>query len=82
MAIYHLSTKPVSRSSGRAATASITYRAGIAIKDVRTGKKHGYTKRSGVVSSQIHTPNGLKIECNEFWNLAEATEKELTVDCR
>lgn len=60
MAIYHLSINPISRSSGRTATASITYRAGIAIKDVRTGKEHGYTKRSGVVSSQIHPPNGLK----------------------
>ncbi|SJN36359.1 Conjugal transfer protein [Psychrobacter sp. JB385] len=51
MAIYHLSTKPVSRSSGRTATASIAYRAGIAIKDERTGKEHDYTKRSGVVST-------------------------------
>ena len=74
MAIYHLSTKPVSRSSGRTATASIAYRAGIAIKDERTGKEHDYTKRSGVVSTQLHTPNGLKIERNELWNLAETTE--------
>ena len=74
MAIYHLSTKPVSRSSGRTATASIAYRAGIAIKDERTGKEHDYTKRSGVVSTRLHTPNDLKIERNELWNLAEATE--------
>ena len=74
MAIYHLSTKPVSRSSGRTATASIAYRAGIAIKDERTGKEHDYTKRSGVVSTRLHTPNGLKIERNELWNLAETTE--------
>ena len=39
MAIYHLSTKPVSRSSGRTATASIAYRAG-AIKHESTGKEH------------------------------------------
>lgn len=74
MAIYHLSTKPVSRSSGRTATASIAYRAGIAIKDERTGKEHDYTKRRGVVSTRLHTPNDLKIERNELWNLAEATE--------
>ena len=74
MAIYHLSTKPISRSSGRTATASIAYRAGIAIKDERTGKEHDYTKRSGVVSTRLHTPNDLKIERNELWNLAEATE--------
>ena len=74
MAIYHLSTKPVSRSSGRTATASIAYRAGITIKDERTGKEHDYTKRSGVVSTRLHTPNGLNIERNELWNLAETTE--------
>ena len=74
MAIYHLSTKPVSRSSGRTATASIAYRAGIAIKDERTGKEHDYTKRSGVAHTRLHTPNGLKIERNELWNLAETTE--------
>ena len=74
MAIYHLSTKPVSRSSGRTATASIAYRAGIAIKDERTGKEHDYTKRGGVVSTRLHTPNNLDIKRDELWNLAEATE--------
>ena len=74
MAIYHLSTKPISRSSGRTATASIAYRAGIAIKDERTGKEHDYTKRSGVAYTRLHTPNGLKIKRNELWNLAETTE--------
>ena len=74
MAIYHLSTKPVSRSSGRTATASIAYRAGIAIKDERTGKEHDYTKRKGVAHTRLHTPNDLKIERNELWNLADTTE--------
>lgn len=74
MAIYHLSTKPISRSSGRTATASIAYRAGIAITDERTGKQHDYTKRGGVVATQLHTPNNLPIERNQLWNLAEKTE--------
>ena len=74
MAIYHLSTKPVSRSSGRTATASIAYRAGIAIKDERTGKEYDYTKRSGVVETTLHTPNNLKIDRAELWNLAETIE--------
>ncbi|WP_201542862.1 MobQ family relaxase [Psychrobacter faecalis] len=74
MAIYHLSTKPVSRSSGRTATASIAYRAGIAIKDERTGKEHDYTKRSGVIETTLHTPNNLQIDRAELWNLAETTE--------
>lgn len=74
MAIYHLSTKPISRSSGRSATASIAYRAGIAITDDRTGRHHDYTKRSGVLASHLFTPNGLQISREELWNLAETTE--------
>ncbi|WP_350563308.1 MobA/MobL family protein, partial [Psychrobacter sp. CAL346-MNA-CIBAN-0220] len=47
---------------------------GIAIKDERTGKEHDYTKRRGVAHKRLHTPNDLKIERNELWNLAETTE--------
>ena len=52
MAIYHLSTKPISRSSGRSAVASIAYRAGIAITDERLGKTYDYTKRHGGVITE------------------------------
>ncbi len=74
MAIYHLSTKPISRSSGRSAVASVAYRAGIEITDERLGKTYDYTKRSGVLWTGIATPNGIEINRNELWNLAEKTE--------
>lgn len=74
MAIYHLSTKPISRSSGRSAVASIAYRAGIAITDERLGKTYDYTKRKGVIWKEIASPNGFKIDRNELWNLAEKSE--------
>lgn len=74
MAIYHLSTKPISRSSGRSAVASVAYRAGIKILDERLGKTYDYTKRSGVLWTSIATPNGEKINRNELWNVAEKTE--------
>lgn len=74
MAIYHLSTKPISRSSGRSAVASIAYRAGIEIKDERLGKTYDYTKRSGVLWTGLATPHGLNIDRNELWNRAEKTE--------
>ncbi len=80
MAIYHLSTKPVSRSIGRSAVASIAYRAGIEITDERTGKTHDYTKRSGVVETSLHMPQdftGRKmqgVERAELWNMAEQKE--------
>ena len=75
MAIYHLSTKPISRSSGRSAVASVAYRAGIEITDERLGKTYDYTKRSGVLWTGMATPSGVEISRNELWNLAEKTEK-------
>ena len=74
MAIYHLSTKPISRSSGRSAVASVAYRAGIEITDERLGKTYDYTKRSGVLWTGMATPNGLEIDRNELWNRAEKVE--------
>ena len=74
MAIYHLSTRPISRSSGRSAVASIAYRAGIAITDERLGKTYDYTKRHGVLWTGLSAPNDVKIDRNELWNLAEKSE--------
>lgn len=74
MAIYHLSTKPISRSSGRSAVASVAYRAGIKITDDRLGKTYDYTKRNGVLWTGMATPHGLNIDRNELWNRAEKTE--------
>lgn len=74
MAIYHLSTKPISRSSGRSAVASVAYRAGIEIADERLGKTYDYTKRRGVLWTGLATPHGFNIDRNELWNRAEKTE--------
>lgn len=74
MAIYHLSTKPISRSSGRSAVASVAYRAGIKITDDRLGKTYDYTKRNGVLWTGMATPSGLEIDRNDLWNRAEKTE--------
>ena len=74
MAIYHLSTKPISRSSGRGAVASIAYRAGIAITDERLGKTYDYSKRHGVLWTGLAMPNNVKVDRNELWNLAEKSE--------
>lgn len=74
MAIYHLSTKPISRSSGRSAVASVAYRAGIKITDDRLGKTYDYTKRNGVLWTGMATPHGFNIDRNELWNRAEKTE--------
>lgn len=79
MAIFHLTTKPISRSSGRSSTASAAYRAACKIEDIRTGLTHDYSKKSGVFFSEcliLDKYNELiEVDRNELWNTAEKTEK-------
>ncbi len=78
MAIYHLSVKTISRSAGRSATAAAAYRAGVEIADDRTGEIHDYTRKSGVVSSDILLPDGAPewaADRAALWNAAEQSER-------
>lgn len=77
MAIYHLSVKTVSRSTGRSATGAAAYRAGVEITDERTGLVHDYTRRSGVVSADLTLPAGAPAWASDrsaLWNAAEMAE--------
>ena len=76
IAIYHASTKPISRSSGRSSVAAAAYRAGALLVDERQGMVHDYTQRSGVVSAEVVMPDGQAPADREaLWNAAEAAEK-------
>ncbi|WP_201581396.1 MobA/MobL family protein [Psychrobacter glacincola] len=59
MAIFLASTKSISRGSGQSAVASASYRAGVELEDKRYGKTHDYSKRSGVMSTDIILPSAL-----------------------
>jgi hypothetical protein len=76
VAIYHCSTKPLARSSGRSAVAAAAYRSGDCLVDERQGLEHDYTRRSGVLHSELVLPEGAG-EWNraELWNAAEKAEK-------
>ena len=78
MAIYHCSTKPISRASGRSATASSAYRSGSKITDRQTGEIHDYTKKQGVIHAEIIAPKSIDSESitrEGLWNLAEQAER-------
>lgn len=75
MAIYHLSVNTISRSAGRSATAAAAYRAGVAITDERTGLVHDYTRKGGVLHSELILPGGGTADRAEFWNRLEAHHK-------
>lgn len=75
MAVYHFSAKTVSRSAGRSSTAAAAYRAAERIVDERTGEIHDYTRKGGVVDSQVILPGGGTMARAELWNAVEAKHK-------
>ncbi|MBW9060891.1 Ti-type conjugative transfer relaxase TraA [Agrobacterium pusense] len=79
MAIYHLSTKPVSRSSGRSAVASAAYRCAVLLVNHRDGLVHDFTRKEGVEHIEIVLPDGLSADWafdrSALWNAAEFAEK-------
>lgn len=74
MAIYHLSVKPVQRSKGRTATAAAAYRAGVCLKDERTGEVHDYTRKQRIEHTELIFPSGVNMNREELWNAAESSE--------
>ena len=74
MAIYHCTTKTISRSSGRSSVASSAYRAGEELKNEMTGLTHDFTKKDGVEHTEIISNLDIQIQRNELWNLAEKSE--------
>ncbi|MCZ7911693.1 Ti-type conjugative transfer relaxase TraA [Agrobacterium leguminum] len=79
MAIYHLSTKPVSRSSGRSAVASAAYRCAVLLINHRDGLVHDFTRKEGVEHVEIVLPEGVAadwaLDRSALWNAAEFAEK-------
>lgn len=75
MASYHCSVKPVSRGAGKSGTAAAAYRAGVCLKDERTGEVHDYTRKQGVEHTELVFPSGVNMSRDELWNAAEGAEK-------
>lgn len=79
MAIYHLSMKPISRSSGRSAVAAAAYRCGEKLENQRDGRVHDFSQRSGVEHTEIVLPKAVNADWARerltLWNAAEAAEK-------
>jgi ATP-dependent exoDNAse (exonuclease V) alpha subunit len=78
MAIYHLKASAMTRAKGQSAVAAAAYRAGEKLYDARTGLCHDYTRKGGVVHSEILTPPGVSSWMAEralLWNGIEAVEK-------
>jgi Ti-type conjugative transfer relaxase TraA len=79
MAIYHCSMKPVSRGGGRSAVAAIAYRTASRIMNEREGLVHDFTRKTGVVHTEIVLPEGVDakwaLDRSVLWNAVEFAEK-------
>ncbi len=79
MAIYHCSIKIIGRSDGKSAVASSAYRSGEKLMDDRTGLTHDFTKKRGVVFTEVALPAHAPPEYadrNVLWNAVEKVEKK------
>ncbi|MET4692152.1 Ti-type conjugative transfer relaxase TraA [Sinorhizobium fredii] len=78
LAIYHLSAKPISRSSGRSAVASAAYRCAVRLTNERDGLVHDFTRKEGVEHTEIVLPEGVSadwaLDRSTLWNAAEFAE--------
>lgn len=78
MAIYHFDASVISRSKGRSATAAAAYRTAEVIKDHRTGEVHDYSRKGGVLHTEIIAPDNAPAWVHDrsaLWNAVEDAER-------
>jgi ATP-dependent exoDNAse (exonuclease V) alpha subunit len=82
VAIYHLTTKPLPRKSGRCAPAAAAYRCAAKVRDEITGELFDYTRKRGVEHTEIVLSTKAARQDIQWardrqalWNAAERAEK-------
>ncbi len=78
MALYHFSVRHVSRGKGQMVVASAAYISGQRIYDGYYNKIHDYTSKSGVVFTEILTPEYVPERMTDretLWNEVEHVER-------
>lgn len=78
VALYHFSVKQIRRSAGQSAVASAAYRAGEKLVCNRYGETHDYTRKRGVIHTEIFLPDHAPREYlnrETLWNAVEKAER-------
>lgn len=78
MAIYHANVKTFSRAKGHSSIAAAAYRAGLLLEDEKTGQRHDYRRRDGVVETRCVAPEDAPdwaLVPAELWPAVEAAER-------
>lgn len=77
MAIYHLHAKAISRGDGKSAVLSAAYRSGQKLQDERYGVDRDYTRKTGIIHTEILKPSNAPAwagDRQQLWNKVEAAE--------
>jgi len=78
IAIYHCSIKIISRGKGKSAVAAAAYRSGEKLTNDYDGTTHDFTRKGGVVHTEILLPDNAPREYADrsaLWNAVEQVEK-------
>ncbi|GHU94833.1 hypothetical protein FACS1894208_06590 [Clostridia bacterium] len=78
IAIYHLHLKIITRGDGKSAVAAAAYRSGSKLHSEYDGGDHDYTRKGGVVHTEILLPTNAPQEFsdrNTLWNAVEKSER-------
>ena len=78
MADYRFSAKVIKRSNGQSAVASSAYRSATRLCDERTGQTCDYTRKAGVIHSEVMAPEATPDWMHDraqLWNAVEAVER-------
>ena len=81
MAIYHFSSRIISRGAGGNAVGAAAYASGERLEDERTGKVYDFSAKSDVVYSELLLPGGAPEWMEDrtaLWNAVEAREDAST----
>ena len=78
MALFHLNVTQIKRSKGQSAIAAAAYRAGEKLHSEYYGEVSDYTRKSGVICSEILLPDHAPKEYGDrqtLWNAVEKAER-------
>ena len=78
IAIYHCSIKIISRGKGKSAVAAAAYRSGEKLTNEYDGITHDYTRKGGIVHTEILLPDNAPPSFSDrsvLWNAVERIEK-------
>lgn len=78
MADYRYSANIIKRSAGQSSVASAAYRSASRLVDDRTGEIHDYTRKQGVIHSEVMPPEATPEWMHDraqLWNTVEAVER-------